>query len=287
MITRSKHTNPLIARALFATVLTLSSSAKSADLPTFVDLPSGLIIGAHAGGKWLSSEQAGKALEPGRKYRLFTLTGKTGDAVGGQAAPNAEVCPDVWEQTMQPATEKSAIALAVPWNPMPRTAKASDKTQELYVKAAHDFLVSKGIAKPVVKITQLLRIDLDGDGEDEALLSATHYPGEEGESPYHAEAGNYSFVLLRHVVDGKVQTKLIDGEFYPKASESQTPYRYEVSGLLDLDGDGRLEIIHLFRLLRGRHGDGVALRRGKAPQGSRDRLRRLNNDKSSESSDRY
>ena len=50
-------------------------------------------------------------------------------------------------------------------------------------------------------------------------------------------------MLLRRVVDGKVQTKLIDGEFYPKASESQTPYRYEVSGLLDLDGDGRLEII--------------------------------------------
>jgi len=243
LITRSKHTNPLIALALLATVLMLSSSAKSADLPTFVDLPSGLIIGAHAGGKWLSSEQAGKALEPGRKYRLFTLTGKTGDAVGGKAAPNAEVCPDVWEQTLQPATEKSAIALAVPWNPMPRTAKASDKTQELYVKAARDFLVGKGIAKPVVKITQLLRIDLDGDNDDEVLLSATHYPGEEGESPSQAEAGNYSFVLLRRVVDGMVQTKLVDGEFYPKASESQTPYRYEVSGLLDLDGDGRLEII--------------------------------------------
>ena len=243
MITCSKHRNPLIARVLLATVLTICSTAQSADLPTFIDLPSGLIIGAHAGGKWLSSEQAGKALEPGRKYRLFTLTGKTGDAVGGQAAPNAEVCPDAWEQPMQPTTEKSAIALAVPWNPMPRIAKASDKTQELYVKAAHDFLVGKGIAKPVVKITQLLRIDLNGDGEDEVLLSATSYPGEEGESPDHAEAGNYSFALLRHVVDGKVQTKLIDGEFYPKASESQTPYRYEVSGLLDLDGDGHLEII--------------------------------------------
>ena len=243
LITHSKRQDPLIACALFATVLTLSSTAKSADLPTFVDLPSGLIIGAHAGGKWLSSEQAGKALEPARKYRLFTLTGKTGDAVGGQAAPNADVCPDVWEQTMQPTTEKSAIALAVPWNPMPRTAKASDKTQEIYVKAAHDFLVSKGIAKPVVKITQLLRIDLDGDGKDEVLLSATNYPGEPGESPPSAAAGNYSFVLLRHLVDGKAQTKLIDGEFYPKASVSQTPYRHEVSGLLDLDGDGRLEVI--------------------------------------------
>ena len=243
LTTRSKHENTLILPALFAIILTLLSSARSADLPTFVDLPSGLIIGGHAGGKWLSSQEAGKALEPGRKYRLFTLTGKTGDAVGGKAAPNTEVCPDVWEQRMQPTTEKSAIALAVPWNPMPRTAKASDKTQEVYLKATHDFLVSRGIARPAVKITQLLQIDLDGDGENEALLSATNYPGEEGESPDHAVAGNYSFVLLRHVVDGKVQTKLVDGEFYAKASESQTPYRYEVSGLLDLDGDGRLEII--------------------------------------------
>jgi len=243
LTTRSNYGNPLIALALIASVLTLSSGAKSADLPTFVDLPSGLIIGANTDGKWLSSEQAGKALERGRKYRLFNLTGKTGDAVGVKAAPNAEVCPDVWEQTMQPATEKNAIAVAVPWNPMPRTAKPSDKTQEVYVTAIRDFLLGKGIAKPVVKITQLLRIDLDGDGEDEALLSATNYPGEEGESPSQAEAGNYSFVLLRRVVDGKVQTKLIDGEFYPKPSESQTPYRYDVSGLLDLDGDGRLEVI--------------------------------------------
>ncbi len=243
LIARSKYRNSHIARALVAIVLTFSASAESADLPTFVDLPSGLIIGAHAGGKWLSSEEAGKVLKPGRKYRLFTLTGKTGDGVGGQAAPNAEVCPDVWEQTIQPATEKSAIALAVPWNPMPRTAKSSDKTQEVYLKAAHDFLVGRGIAKPVVKITQLLRIDLDGDGEDEVLLSATNYPGQPGESPYHAEAGNYSFVLLRNVVGGKAQTKLIDGEFYRKASESRTPYRYEVSALLDLDGDRHLEIV--------------------------------------------
>ena len=118
-----------------------------------------------------------------------------------------------------------------------------DKSQEVYLKAAHDFLVGKGIAKPTVKLTQLLRVDLDGDGEDEVLLSATHYSGEEGEGLYRAAAGNYSFVLLRQVVDGKVQSKLIDGEFYRKPSGSQTPYRYEISGLLDLDGDGRLEII--------------------------------------------
>ena len=231
-----------LAGGLVAAV-SLCSTARAADLPTFVDLPTGLVIGAYAEGKWLPSEKAGQAMAPGKKYRLFTLTGEVGNAVGGKAAPNVEVCPDAWEQTLEPATEKRAIAVAAGWNPMPRTAKAFDKSQEVYLKAAHDFLVGKGIAKPTVKITQLLRVDLDGDGEDEVLLSATHYSGEEGEGLYQAEAGNYSFVLLRQVVDEKVQSKLIEGEFYRKASESQTPYRHEVSGLLDLDGDGRLEIV--------------------------------------------
>lgn len=239
----SLNRTPLVVGALFATFVALAPIAQTADLPTFVDVPGGLIIGAHSEGKWLSSEEAGKALGPGRKYRLFKLTGEFGDATGGKSAPNADVCPDIWEQELTPATENRAIAVAAPWNPMPRTARANDKTQEVYVKAARDFLLTKGIRNPVVKITQLLRVDLDGDGEDEVLLSATNYPGRAGESPLSAVSGNYSFVLLRHVVNGKVQTKLIDGEFYPKANGFNAPNRYEVLGLLDLDGDGRLEII--------------------------------------------
>jgi hypothetical protein len=252
-----------LAGGVFAVMLAFRATASAVDLPTFVDLPSRLIIGAYADGKWLPSERAGKALAPGKKYRLFTLTGEIGTAVGGKAAANAEVCPDVWEQAIEPGTEKRAIAVAAPWNPMPRIAKVSDKTQEVYQKVARDFLVGKGIAKPKVKITQLLRIDLDGDGEEEVLLSATNYPGEEGESPSQAEAGNYSFVLLRQVLDGTVQTKLIDGEFYPKASDSQTPYRYEVSGLLDLDGDGHLEIVIYSAYYEGATVTVWQLRKGK------------------------
>ena len=70
--------------------------------------------------------------------------------------PNAEVCPDVWEQTMQPTTEKSAIALASSCGiPCPAPPRPPTKTQGTYVKATRDFLIGKGIAKPVVKITQL------------------------------------------------------------------------------------------------------------------------------------
>ena len=93
-----------------------------------------------------------------------------------------------------PTTEKSAI---LRWqfrgNPTPRTAKASsDKTQEVYVKAARDFLVGKGIAKPVVK-------SLNSCESISTAITMTKfsparpiiYPGR-GESPSQAEAGNYS-----------------------------------------------------------------------------------------------
>ncbi len=221
----------------------LAATATADELPTFVELPSGFVIGAHTKGEWFTSEMSGKALEAGRKYRLFTLSGEIGEATGGKAAPDLDLCPEVWVQTFAPAIEKQAIAVSAPWNPLPRTAKAADATQEVYVKAVREFLIGKGIRNPVVKVTQHLRVDLDGDGEEEVLLSATHYSGKEEELLHSPAAGNYSCVLLRRVVRGKVQTSLIQGEFHLKANSSATPNRHEILGLLDLSGDGRLEII--------------------------------------------
>lgn len=61
--------------------------------------------------------------------------------------------------------------------------------------------------------------------------------------PSSAPAGSYSFVLLRRVVDGKLKTRMIAGEFYPKAKTFNAPGRYEIGAVLDLDGDGKLEVI--------------------------------------------
>ena len=61
-------------------------------------------------------------------------------------------------------------------------------------------------------------------------------------------AGSYSMVLLRRLVAGKVETQLIEGEFHPQAyvrrdDSFDAPNAYKVIATLDLDGDGKMEIV--------------------------------------------
>ncbi|HMJ06666.1 MAG TPA: hypothetical protein VK474_10460, partial [Chthoniobacterales bacterium] len=55
--------------------------------------------------------------------------------------------------------------------------------------------------------------------------------------------GSYSIVLLRQVVQGKVQTEMIAGEIYPAKKTFSAPNSYRIRSVLDLDGDGKLEVV--------------------------------------------
>jgi hypothetical protein len=233
----------------FASLTLLIGSAITAHAQEsiIVELPWRYVLGGHAGGKWLGSGQAGKKIKKGTELRLYTLKGEKGKITANKAEPEQEVCNDVWLATLNKEMDSDAIGIAASWNAMPREVKSGDLKQDAYVKAVSDVLTAKGIKKPVVKITQHLRVDLDGDGNEEVLIAATNYPNAEGEgsAPQEATAGNYSFVALRRVQDGKVTTQVLAGEFHPNApsQDSSPPNVHEVGGVMDLDGDGKMEII--------------------------------------------
>lgn len=228
---------------LFGLLATLNFTvARAADICPIVEVETEFVIGAYSGGKWLPSDKAAKAIKPGTNYKVYSLTGEVGTSKGGKPVANQDVCPDVFTVELTPKPDKGAIAVAVPWNPMPRTPKIADPTQPVYIQAAHDFLVSHGIKDPKVKITKIVRIDLDGDGEDEVLLSATNYFTKDG-VPSDSPAGSYSFVLLRRVVNGKVITQMVAGEFHPSGKKFNAPMKFEIEGVLDLDGDGKMEVL--------------------------------------------
>jgi hypothetical protein len=217
--------------------------------------PTGYLLGGSAGGQWLKPEAAAPLIPGGEHYRLYTLTGQAGAGVGRKPAKGEDACADTLYVTLAPfpVGRGSLVAVGGPWNAMPRTLKITSTGQQVYKEAAAAILKSQGIANPKVNLTQVIRVDLDGDGVEEVLVSATNYdqfkPG--GGLTPDARAGDYSLVFLRRLVQGKVVTSIITGEYYPQAKKFNAPAAHRVIGVLDLNGDGILEIV-----LSGRYYEG-------------------------------
>ncbi|PYI94784.1 MAG: hypothetical protein DMF00_17345 [Verrucomicrobia bacterium] len=140
--------------------LLMCGAAAAADLHPIVEVQSGYLFGATADGKWIKAEEAAKALPDETKYRVYGLTQAFGEAKGGKPEPSKDdVCSDVPTVSLSPKVEKGVIALAAPWNALPRKPRASDTTQQVYSDAVRDFLKTKGIEQPKVKIENILRVE--------------------------------------------------------------------------------------------------------------------------------
>jgi hypothetical protein len=226
-----------------ALLLGITMTASGADLHPVLEVETGFLIGASRKGKWLKAADTVKDLRDGEEYRLYSATKFVRGSKGGKPESEGEPCPDVLKVPLKEHGTDAVIAIGADWNALPRTPVFASTTQPAYQTAVHDFLVSKGIKKPQVKVTQVVRIDLEGDGTEEVLVSATNYFSKDGSVPSDAPAGRYAFVILRREVKGGVKTSMIAGEFYPKAKTFNAPSKYKVLAVLDCDGDGRMEVI--------------------------------------------
>ena len=232
-----------------AALLMGAPASPAADLHPIVEVQSGYLFGAISDGKWIKADETAKLISDEITYRVYGLTQTLGEAKGGKSTrPEGVPCEEIWAVSLSPKPENGVIAIAATWNALPREPKVIDTTQKVYVDAVRDFLKTKGIEQPKVKIDNILRVDLDGDGEEEVLISAANYFGKADRIPMRSPAGSYSMVLLRRVVAGKVATQLVAGEFHPKAYVSKegsfdAPSIYKVIATLDLNGDGKLEVV--------------------------------------------
>lgn len=111
----------------------------------------------------------------------------------------------------------------------------------VYYAAVADWLVAQGFTLPAVRISRILRVDLEGDGVDEVFISAAHFKDESG---HLAEQGDYSMILMRKVVGAEVVTTTVVSDLYTNSTAEQVfPSTYTLASLLDLNRDGILELI--------------------------------------------
>jgi len=232
-----------------AALLIWTGASPAADLHPIVEVQSGYLFGAISDGKWIKADETAKLISDETTYQVFGLTQALGEAKAGKPTrPEGLPCEETLTVSLSPKPEDGVIAIAAAWNALPRKPQVIDPTQKAYVDVVRDFLETKGIKQPKVKIDSILRVDLDGDGEEEVLISAANYFGKADRVPMRSPAGSYSMVLLRRVVAGKVETQLVQGEFHPKAYVTKegsfdAPSIYKVIATLDLDGEGKLEIV--------------------------------------------
>lgn len=208
-----------------------------------LEMKVGGLIGGVRNGKFLDAKTTAAALRGGEHYELFTMMGHEEGGITGKKPENEmDVCTDFYYVEIDPkAVTGIALGDGYKWNPVPRVPKALSLTDKTYVKIASDFLKLKGIAKPVVKLTQLYRVDLEGDGQEEIILSATRYSGDNAAA---AAKNDYSFTIVRKIVAGKVRNIFLGGDFITKSIDFGAPNTYEVSAIADLNGDGKMEIVH-------------------------------------------
>ena len=208
-----------------------------------LDVDGGWLLGGVQDGKWLNAITTARQLKGGESYRLFSATAALGQAKGSK--PQGDVpCENTRFVTLTPKPRNTdALGIGGTWNAQPRVPQKQAVTAA-YRTAVSELLKSKGIARPEVNITAIWRVDLEGDGTTEVLLSATRLTSSESGSPQpSARPGDYSLTLLRKVVNGKVQTTLLGSNFYPNGGDFVAPQVFSFGPILDANGDGRLEFL--------------------------------------------
>jgi hypothetical protein len=205
------------------------------------------LVGATRNGVYLNPRQAARHLRGGRTYALYTLCGRAGIARAGKARADGSGAYWVGKPPLHIGAADPTLGIHARWNAQPRRPRLESLYLLRHQRVVRDFLARSGFADPVVYVTQALSVDLDGDGAEEVLIAAT--------APDHIKDGargpTYSVVLLRKRVHGRMRTMTVDSNLAPREGAHGWNAEFRVAGLLDVDGDGRQEILLQWNMFEG------------------------------------
>jgi hypothetical protein len=125
----------------------------------------------------------------------------------------------------------------------PRAITSLNPVQPEYMKVVKEFFRAefKQAAPFDVELVSLTKVDLDGDGKEEALIEATH-KGASQNYEFGTKRHDLSCTLLRHIKNGKPITEPF--YFHYVSPQMDEPNQYTTfRAIADLDGDGSYEVV--------------------------------------------
>lgn len=202
---------------------------------------SALLLGGTRNGNWLDAGATAAFLTGGETYAVYQGGRLLTNAQGGSPHQRPPSCPAMEQVSLSTGDPlASAVALSASWNALPRRPAEIAPDNELYRQAVFEMLRENGIREPDVRLARVLKIDLEGDGTDEIIIAASRFADASGQD---AAAGDHSVVLLRKVSGSGVISIPLAAAYYYRPQASAFPPRYLLTDVLDLNGDGRMEIV--------------------------------------------
>ncbi len=202
-------------------------------------------LGWWDGGNWVQvDELTSLPVAGGEDYQVVRL-GVEAMITGG---PEQILCEPLFNPGVELSNTEAlgvwpgplGVAISAPWDLTPHFVQPEDDDGS-YAGFAKPLLAARGldVASPVIK--QIVRADIEGDGVNEVIVVT-----EDIEDPsLFAQLGDYSLVFMRKVVDGEVQTAVLDESVVDEVGEGETPFvlSFDISAVADLSGDSKMEIL--------------------------------------------
>ncbi len=205
--------------------------------------------GGWAGNRWFRgdwNDDVGSLVNwDGEDVTVITIDGVQESVVAGAAEVT---CDPIFHGGLptEPALGYNApypagypeIGVLADWDPVPRTWTLLESPPDVYLEVVQDLLSSRGLDPAGAVLDQVVRVDLEGDGVDEILISAN----DNWDWTIFPDSESYSIVLLRKVIEGDVQTAILRFETGVEPDSVYFP-RGRLAGFADLNGDAKMEIL--------------------------------------------
>jgi hypothetical protein len=194
----------------------------------------GIVLGSFDGNSWMQATTPNSLPEPGTPFDLFLSQAKyIGETLRyGDNFIEKPGCLQI--ELTQEFTGIPTLGISAGWQILPDEPLWANLDSPFYTAAILDHLAAAGITDPTISLTNVLRIDFEGDGIEEALISANYSVSRAGDTI------DGSLILLRRVIGNEILTsQLLPAELLTNGSWSS----FRIFGLFDLDGDGDLEIV--------------------------------------------
>jgi hypothetical protein len=194
-------------------------------------------------GPWPDTTGSGDPpAEDGDMYQVVNLGDDTFSVRGGPVLEGCEPNPAPDIRLDLGAGQSIGIAVSADGDVTPHDVELFDTPPAVYVSIVAEFLAARDVIDPEPDLLQVIRTDLEGDGVDEILIAAQRNTS----GTFTHANGDYSVLLLRKIVQGNVETAVIDAYFAEDLVEPPpfpTFIWKRLSAVADLNGDGKMEIV--------------------------------------------